>query len=188
MNRYVLIAGVNGAGKSTLYQTLDSLKEMERINTDEIVRSFGDWRNVADVIKSGKIAVRKINEYFGNRLTFNQETTLCGTGIVRNIDRARKLGYEIHLHYVGVDTVEIAKKRIAYRVEHGGHGISDADVERRYVNSLNTLKTVIGKCDLTILYDNTVRFDRFAIFQSGKCTFLSKNTPKWYDNYFGMKG
>lgn len=42
MKKYVLIAGVNGAGKSTLYQTLDSLKTMERINTDEIVRSFGD--------------------------------------------------------------------------------------------------------------------------------------------------
>ena len=32
----VLIAGVNGVGKSTLYQTLDSLKMIERVNTDEI--------------------------------------------------------------------------------------------------------------------------------------------------------
>ena len=50
MKRYILIAGVNGAGKSTLYQTLDSLQAMERVNTDEIVRSFGDWRNSADVL------------------------------------------------------------------------------------------------------------------------------------------
>jgi ABC-type cobalamin/Fe3+-siderophores transport system ATPase subunit len=55
MRRYVLIAGVNGAGKSTLYQTLDSLQNMKRINTDEI-----------------------------------------------------------ELHYVGVESVDIAKKRIAY--------------------------------------------------------------------------
>ena len=41
MEKYILIAGVNGAGKSTLYQTLDSLKDMKRINTDEIVKSFG---------------------------------------------------------------------------------------------------------------------------------------------------
>ena len=40
--KYVLIAGVNGSGKSTLYQTLNSLKDMERVNVDEIVRSFGD--------------------------------------------------------------------------------------------------------------------------------------------------
>lgn len=41
MKKYILIAGVNGAGKSTLFQTIDSLKNMQRINTDEIVRSFG---------------------------------------------------------------------------------------------------------------------------------------------------
>lgn len=40
MKKYILIAGVNGAGKSTLYQTIDSLKLMERVNTDEIVRSL----------------------------------------------------------------------------------------------------------------------------------------------------
>ena len=50
IKKYILIAGVNGAGKSTLYQTLDTLKSMERINTDEIVRSFGDWKNTDDVI------------------------------------------------------------------------------------------------------------------------------------------
>ena len=37
-------------------------------------------------------------------------------------------------HYVGIESVEIAKQRIAYRVAHGGHGIPDADVERRYKN------------------------------------------------------
>ena len=36
-------------------------------------------------------------------------------------------------HYVGIESVEIAKQRIAYRVAHGGHGIPDADVERRYI-------------------------------------------------------
>ena len=64
MKKYILIAGVNGAGKSTLFQTLESLKDMPRINTDEIVKSFGDWQNMSDVLKAGKIAVRKIKEYF----------------------------------------------------------------------------------------------------------------------------
>jgi predicted ABC-type ATPase len=54
MKKYVLITGVNGAGKSTLYQILDSLQNMKRINTDEIVRSFGDWRNISDVMNAGK--------------------------------------------------------------------------------------------------------------------------------------
>ena len=38
MKKYVLFAGVNGAGKSTLFLTQESLKQIERVNIDEIVR------------------------------------------------------------------------------------------------------------------------------------------------------
>lgn len=46
MKKYVIFAGVNGAGKSTLYNTLKLKNTLPRVNSDEIVRSFGDWRNV----------------------------------------------------------------------------------------------------------------------------------------------
>lgn len=58
MKKYILIAGVNGAGKSTLYQLLQSLHDMPRVNTDEILREFGDWRNTTDIMAAGKIAVK----------------------------------------------------------------------------------------------------------------------------------
>lgn len=40
MKKYILLAGVNGAGKSTLYQSLQSLRDMPRVNVDEILREF----------------------------------------------------------------------------------------------------------------------------------------------------
>ena len=183
MKRYILIAGVNGAGKSTLYQTLDSLQAMERVNTDEIVRSFGDWRNSADVLNAGKVAVSKIKEYFRHGVSFNQETTLCGKSVLKNIDKAKSLGYEIELHYVGIESVEIAKQRIAYRVAHGGHGIPDADVERRYIESFEHLNLVKDKCDLIVLYDNTEVFKRFAIYKNGDLYILSDQIPMWFEKY-----
>ncbi|MCI5959408.1 MAG: zeta toxin family protein [Lachnospiraceae bacterium] len=183
MKKYILIAGVNGAGKSTLYRTLDSLQQMERINTDEIIRSFGDWNNPADVLKAGKIAVAKIKDCFEKGITFNQETTLCGNVVVKNIELARKLGYEVELHYVGVDTVEIAKERIAYRVAHGGHGISDSDVERRYKESFEQLNKLKSNCDLVILYDNTNVFERFAIYKNGNFWGEEKKFPLWFKKY-----
>lgn len=122
MKKYILIAGVNGAGKSTLYQTLDSLKDIKRVNIDEIVRENGNWRNPADVMTAGKQAIRVIKDYFDKGISFNQETTLCGNSILKNIDTALNEGYVVELHYVGVDSVDIAKQRIAYRVEHGGIG------------------------------------------------------------------
>ena len=183
MKKYILIAGVNGAGKSTLYQTLDSLKGMKRVNTDEIVRSFGNWKNPEDVLKAGKIAVKQIRDAFDAEISFNQETTLCGNSIMRNIEGAKALGYEIEIHYVGVESVEIAKERIAYRVKHGGHGIPDVDVERRYVESFQNLKRVIEMCNLLVLYDNTEAFNRFAIYKSGELISLSDDVPMWYETF-----
>ena len=45
MKKYVIVAGVNGAGKSTLYQSDNYLKNMPRINVDEIVKEIGNWQN-----------------------------------------------------------------------------------------------------------------------------------------------
>lgn len=42
------------------------------MNTDEILQDFGDWRNMSDVMKAGKIAVKKIAEYFDEGITFKQ--------------------------------------------------------------------------------------------------------------------
>ena len=60
---------------------------------DEILREIGDWRNMGDVVAAGKIAVRKLSQYFDEEITFNQETTLCGKSILNNIDKAKKRGY-----------------------------------------------------------------------------------------------
>ena len=81
MKKYIIIAGVNGAGKSTLFQTIDSLKEMPRVNVDETIKEIGDWKKLEDVFHAGKIVVKKIAQYFDEGITFNQETTLCGHGI-----------------------------------------------------------------------------------------------------------
>lgn len=178
-----MIAGVNGAGKSTLYQTIESLKEIKRINTDEIVKSFGDWKNPNDVTKAGKIAVKTIKECFENRITFSQETTLCGNAILKNIDRAKELGYEIEVHFIGVDNVEIAKQRVADRVVAGGHGIPDEDIERRFIESFEHLKMIKEKCDLIVLYDNTEAFNRFAIYKNGNLYITNDKIPQWFEKY-----
>ena len=180
MKRYILIAGVNGAGKSTLYQALDYLQGMPRINIDEIVREFGDWKNPKDIAEAGRIAVGLRKGYFEKGITFNQETTLCGKSMLKNIKYAKQLGYEIELHYVGVYSAKLAKERIAYRVAHGGHGIPDKDVERRFVESKAQLKKILPLCDVAVLYDNTESFYRVAIYKAGCIENLSKKQPDWY--------
>lgn len=79
-----------------------------------------------------------------------------------------------------MDSVEIAKQRIAYRVQHGGHGIPDEDVERRYVKSRLQLTKIIDLCDLAIIYDNTESFRRFAVYENGELITKSDRCPNWY--------
>lgn len=180
MKKYVIIAGVNGAGKSTLYQTYENLKDLPRVNVDEIVREIGDWKNVGDIVSAGKIAVKKIAEYFEKGSSFNQETTLCGRTIIKNIREAKSLGYFIELHYIGLDSVEIAKQRVAYRVKQGGHGISESDIEKRYEETFKQLNLILSECNLIAFYDNTEKFRRFAICKNGKVVRISHNVPEWF--------
>ena len=147
---FYLFAGVNGAGKSTLYNLAminQNIKNTIRINTDEIVREIGDWRNNSDQLKAAKMAINLRNECFLCGKSFNEETTLTGKSILKTIDRAKELGYELQLFYVGVSSTEIAKERIKNRVEKGGHYIENDVVEKRYYESLKNLKEILLKFD-----------------------------------------
>ena len=180
MKKYIIIAGVNGAGKSTLYQMNKNLINMPRVNVDEIVKEVGSWKNILDVFGAGKIAVKKIAEYMKEGKTFNQETTLCGKSIINNIRKAKELGYFIEMHYVGLDSVEIAKERVKYRVKQGGHGISEEDIEKRYIETFEQLNIIYKDCDLIAFYDNTESFRRFAICKKGEVVRISHKVPKWF--------
>ncbi|WP_330398857.1 ATPase [Lacrimispora celerecrescens] len=153
---------------------------MPRINTDEILKTFGDWKITSDVMKAVKRAVQELNQYLSIGSSFNQETTLCGKTIFRTIEKARNKGDYIELYYVGVDSVELAKQGIAYRVSKGGHGIPDKDVEKRYLETFQNLKIVLPMCNLASLYDNTKEFRRVAIYKDGIPVRVSHNVPNWF--------
>ncbi|MDE7223554.1 MAG: zeta toxin family protein [Acetatifactor sp.] len=179
MKKYIIFAGGNGAGKSTLYQTNPQLNDMPRINVDEVVREFGNWRNTRDVMAAGKIAVKKLKDYIAEGVSFNQETTLCGQSILRNIQLAKTAGYYIELYYVGLDSAEVAKERVRRRVLAGGHGIPEQDIEKRYYESLKNIKVVLPLCDLMVFYDNTDAFVRIADYENGICTGRISQLPVW---------
>ena len=173
-----IFAGVNGAGKSTLYnsENLDNeIKYSTRINTDEIVRKIGDWKNNSDQIKAAKIAINLRNDCLQYEKSFNEETTLTGKTILKTIDKAKELGYELQLFYIGVNNPEIAKERIRNRVEKGGHNIADEIVEKRYYESLKNLKQVITKFDEVYLYDNSIRYKHIFSFTNNKILYKDKN-------------
>ena len=180
MKRYTIFAGVNGAGKSTLFdKSYNPLENEHRINTDEMVKAIGSWQDDNLQMQCAREAIKLIREYFANGISFNQETTLTGNTIMNNIKKAKRLGYEVHLYYVGVDTVEIALDRIARRVAAGGHGIPEEDVRRRYKNSFKNFSNILPLCDVVVIHDNTNVMDIVAKFANGNLVYRSKKVPKW---------
>ena len=179
---FYLFAGVNGAGKSTLYNSEslnNDIKNTIRINTDEIVREIGDWKNNSDQLKAAKMAINLRNECFLYGKSFNEETTLTGKTILKTIDRAKELGYELQLFYVGVSSTEIAKERIKSRVEKGGHHIENDIIEKKYYESLKNLKEILLKFDKVYLYDNSKKYKNIFSFSNNKILFKDNKSISW---------
>lgn len=184
MKRYVIFAGVNGAGKTTLYQTDEVIKGLPRVNLDEIVRKHGNWKNPRDVAAAGKRAVVLIRQYMTEGKSFNQETTLCGKSILRNIEKAKEIGYQIEIYFVGLASAELAIERVKQRVKAGGHGIPEADILRRYEGSMENLIRILPMCDRVELYDNTELFYQVATFEKGHCIDRVNTIPDWCKRFF----
>jgi len=181
MKRYTLFAGVNGAGKTSIYKSVFFNEDYvgKRINTDEMVARIGSWQDNNLQIKAGREAVKMIQYYIKNDISFHQETTLSGKSIIMNIKKAKEKGFFVVMNYIGLENPEIAKARVKFRVSKGGHGIPDDIIEKRYSQSLLNLRDVIKICDEVNIYDNTDEFIQLINIKSGKLTWKDKIMPEW---------
>ena len=189
---YTLFAGPNGAGKSTFYKKLmlDKVTELGlRINTDEIIKQHfnHDWQSPNTQINAGRIAVKMIRECLTGDASFNQETTLTGKSIIKNITKAKDNGFCIRLFYVGLENHQLSVERVAKRVEQGGHGIPTDVLLRRYSVSLENLRLVLPICNHVQIYDNSVsdllNFDKpHLIVNNEKVTYYSNDCPQYLKN------
>ncbi|WP_314702139.1 zeta toxin family protein [Campylobacter rectus] len=190
MKRLYVFAGVNGAGKSTFYvrQLEDDKIYGLRINSDELVREFGDWRNAKDQRRAARLALRLRKNYLENGVSFNIETTLSGHSIVNFIKDAKARGYFVTLFYVGLDSVELSKRRVAIRAAKNGQAV----LERRYDASFVNLAQLIGVCDEIYFYDNSApienedeqKFSNLALVakkQDGCVTRISEERYEWFE-------
>lgn len=181
MKRYTLFAGVNGAGKTSIYKSVFFNEDYigKRINTDEMVARIGSWQDNNLQIKAGREAVKMIDYYVKNDISFHQETTLSGKSIIMNIKKAKEKGFFVVMNYIGLENPEIAKSRVKFRVSKGGHGIPDDVIEKRYTQSLLNLKEAIKLCDEVNIYDNTYEFIQLINIKNGKLTWKDKIMPEW---------
>lgn len=149
-----VIGGPNGADKTTAADTIlpRRFRTNKFLNADEIAKALA----IASRIEAGRIMLERMHELRDHRETFAFETTLVGRSNARFLVEARNAGYRVHLAYIWLSSVDLARKRVAVRVQRGGHDIPAEDIERRYWRGLrNYFRLYQPLANRWVLCDNS---------------------------------
>ena len=152
-----IIAGPNGAGKTTAAYSLlpDVFKTVEFVNADEIARGISPLNVDSVAFQAGRIMLERLDHLIKEKKSFAFETTLSGLAYLKLIRLARLTGYEITFFFVWLNSMELARERVASRVTKGGHNIPDNIIERRYLKSIKNFLKYSEEADDWYLYDNS---------------------------------
>ena len=156
--KIIIIAGPNGAGKTTF--ALEYLPNEADcpvfVNADLIAAGLSPFRPATAAIRAGRLMLEEINTHARAGRSFAFETTLAGRGYVRMIRQWRTDGYKVRLIFLSLPTPEEAIKRVALRVQQGGHHIPKQLIRRRFDSGLHNFKTIYRLCvDDWLWYNNS---------------------------------
>ena len=176
MKIYTIIGGVNGVGKSSFTGVLKSRTTDLGVivDVDKMTAQVG-----GRAIDGGKAAIRLMEDCMTRGVSFTQETTLSGHRIEKTAKRLKDDGYYIRLYYVGLDTADESKRRIANRVARGGHNINTEDVERRFATRWEAVRKILPYCDEAAFYDNDNGFVQVATYRNGELIPEGDYRPRW---------
>ena len=151
-----IIAGPNGAGKTTFaMEFLPRAGCMHFINADLIAAGLAPLAPERELLAASRLVLQELETRIASRDSFAFETTLAGRTYLRLVERLRQQGWRVELIYLALPSAEMSALRVAERVAHGGHNISQSDILRRFSRSLRHL-----------LADFSHRVDRCTCFMN----------------------
>jgi len=140
----VVLGGPNGAGKSTVAPRLlrGSLRVDEFVNADTLAQGLSAFRPQDVALEAGRITLARLDvlETQGKRFAF--ESTLASQALARRLARLKHVGYEVHIVFLWLPTVDLALARVAERVRAGGHDVPADAVKRRFVRGRHNFFTL----------------------------------------------
>ena len=154
----LIIAGPNGAGKTTFAREFlpNEAGCPTFINADLIAQGLAPFRPDSAAIRAGRLMLELITECVERGESFAFETTLSGRTYARLIPAWKTAGYRVTIFFLELADVELALKRVAARVELGGHHVPELVVRRRFsAGKRNFLSLYKPLADAWRHYDNT---------------------------------
>lgn len=158
MPNIIIIAGANGSGKSTVAPILlqHAVHIDNFVNADVIAQGLSAYQPEKVAIQAGRVMLNRIHQLAQENATFAFETTLATLTFAPWIKKLKKNGYQFHLIFLWLKTIELAIFRVQERIKMGGHAVPEAVIRRRYhaglKNFFNLYKPI---ADSWRFYDNS---------------------------------
>jgi predicted ABC-type ATPase len=156
-----IVAGPNGAGKTTLVEKgiIQAITGHDLVTLNADVRTrelLAADPQLPDANLRAAIAIdAEVAACIEQRVDVLVETVLSSDKYLDDVDRARTLGYQVGMIYVGLASACDAVRRVALRHARGGHDVPTDKVVARWSRSIAMLGRMAGKLDRLFVFDNT---------------------------------
>jgi predicted ABC-type ATPase len=166
--KLIVLAGPNGAGKSTFAENVDLnfIKELGITSFDydlEFKKLYEQYSSIMNAQIEQNLAIRtkeifeeqadlslQNKKHFSFQTNFDKEYT----------DKWRlkftEAGFETELYFLYVDSIEQCIKRVAKRVDEGGHNVPEDEIGRRYIQGLINFDNSFLKYNKVVLIDTSL--------------------------------
>ncbi len=118
---------------------------MLTIGADKIANEICPEDPFSVRFQAGEQFIHSINGLIETGRSFVVETTLAGKTFDQFILNARERGYQTTIVFVFLDSDELCVRRVARRVEKGGHFVPEVDVRRRFKRSISNFRAYLPK-------------------------------------------
>ena len=156
--RIIILAGPNGAGKTTFAREFlpNEADCPTFVNADLIAAGLSPLRPEMAAIAAARLLLHELDRLADSATDFAFESTLSGVSYVSRLKRWKEAGYRIEIIYLTLPSPDMALRRIALRVQQGGHGVPKVDVLRRFQRSWRNFKGLYQPiADAWMVYDNS---------------------------------
>jgi len=179
----IVIAGPNGAGKTSAAPDLlqDAMGIDAFVNADVIAQGLSGFRPQDAAVEAGRIMLARVEELAKRRADFAFESTLSGRTLLTFMRQLAKEGYERHVFYLWLPSVEMAIARVRRRAESGGHDVPEETIRRRFAKSLRNFDQLYRPASTTWrLYDGSDFAGRPLIAHGeGRKEPIIADTARW---------
>jgi predicted ABC-type ATPase len=133
MREIFMMGGPNGAGKTTTaFGILPEAGVVEFVNADLIASGLSPFRPESQARQAGRLMLERLAYLRSSGESFCFETAMASRSFLPFLEECKNVGYLLNIVFVWLESPALARNRVAFRVNSGGHFVPDDIVERRY--------------------------------------------------------